>query len=162
MGFEILTIEDGDIDKVDPKYDIFELTSTQKWIPARFRTNAAQMEEDPAMKHLREVHAMEHTTEDCATEYKTEDCNCAMEHLMEDRAMEQSTVDYAKEHLIKDHAMEHSDDTLPTCNDSAQYLDDFLNNLDYYSLVQPRLESEEHESLTFGTPRTAYTTVNKP
>ena len=105
MGFEILPIEDGDIDEVDRKYDIFELTSTQKWIPARFRTNAAQTEE---------VHAMERTMEDCATEHQTEDC--AMEHLTEDRSMK---------HSIADHAMEHPDDTLPTYHDSTQYLDDF-------------------------------------
>ena len=80
-GFEILPIEDGDIDEVDPNYNIFELTSTQKWIPARFRTNAAQIEEDPAMEHLQEVHAMERTMEDCATEHQTEEC--AIEHLME-------------------------------------------------------------------------------
>jgi hypothetical protein len=38
MGFEILPIEPGEIDKVDPKLDIFELTCANKWIPARFRS----------------------------------------------------------------------------------------------------------------------------
>ncbi len=42
MGFEILPIEDNDIDVENPKYDIFELTSSQKWIPSRFCA-----EEDP-------------------------------------------------------------------------------------------------------------------
>ena len=41
MGFEILSVEDGDIDEMHPKYDVFELTSAQKWVPARFRTSPA-------------------------------------------------------------------------------------------------------------------------
>ncbi len=42
MGFEILPSEENDIDVENPKYDIFALTSTQKWIPSRFCA-----EEDP-------------------------------------------------------------------------------------------------------------------
>ena len=34
MGFEILPVEEGDIDEMHPKYDVFELTSAQKWVPA--------------------------------------------------------------------------------------------------------------------------------
>ena len=30
MGFEILPVEEGDIDEMHPKYDVFELTSAQK------------------------------------------------------------------------------------------------------------------------------------
>ena len=39
MGFEILPIEPGEINMVDPIYDVFEITGAQKWIPARFRTS---------------------------------------------------------------------------------------------------------------------------
>lgn len=45
MGFEILPIEDGDINEVDPVYDVFELTSAQQWIPARFRANSTTTQE---------------------------------------------------------------------------------------------------------------------
>ena len=38
MGFEILPIEDGEIDILDPIYDIFEITSSNNWVPARFRS----------------------------------------------------------------------------------------------------------------------------
>ena len=38
MAFEILLIEGGDIDKIDPVIDIFEITNSAKWIPARFCT----------------------------------------------------------------------------------------------------------------------------
>ena len=38
MGFEILPILPGEIDEVDPKLDIFEMTSPTKWVPARFRS----------------------------------------------------------------------------------------------------------------------------
>ena len=34
MGFEILPVEEGDIDEMHPKYDVFELTSAQRWISA--------------------------------------------------------------------------------------------------------------------------------
>ncbi len=51
MGCKILPIEDGDVDKVDPKYDIIELTSSQKWIPAQFHTNTAQIKEDLVLDH---------------------------------------------------------------------------------------------------------------
>ena len=97
MGFEILPIENGDIDEVDPKYDIFELTNSQKWIPARFRTNNAKIEVTEPIK--------------CSTH---------------------------------------------------EPVTEFLNELAYDQLVQPRLETEEHESYLFGTPRTVYTTVIKP
>ena len=39
MGFEILPIEPGEIDMVDPIYDVFEITGAQKWVPARFKTS---------------------------------------------------------------------------------------------------------------------------
>ena len=39
MGFKILPIEPGEINMVDPIYDVFEITGSQKWIPARFRTS---------------------------------------------------------------------------------------------------------------------------
>ena len=49
MGFEILPIEDGEIDEVDPMFDIFEITGAKKWIPARFRTitQAVHIKPDP-------------------------------------------------------------------------------------------------------------------
>ncbi len=47
MVFEILPFEDGGIDEVDPKYNIFKLTRSHEWIPARFRINTAQIEEEP-------------------------------------------------------------------------------------------------------------------
>jgi hypothetical protein len=37
MGFEMLPIEAGEIDEIDPILDIFELTGPKPWIPARFR-----------------------------------------------------------------------------------------------------------------------------
>ena len=37
MGFEMLPIEEGDLDEVDPPFDVFELTSDKRWIPARHR-----------------------------------------------------------------------------------------------------------------------------
>ena len=52
MGFEILPVEEGDIDEMHPKYDVFELTSAQRWIPARFRTSPAIDEKDPTVQHL--------------------------------------------------------------------------------------------------------------
>ena len=97
MGFEILPIEDGDIDEVDPKYDIFELTSSQKWIPARFRANTATVEEEP----------------------------------------------------IVDNPMEDP-------------IDNLLDDLAYDDLVQPSLSTEDHEWLTFGTPRSIYNSTIKP
>ena len=43
MGFEILPIADGEIDEIDPIFDVFEVTGPKKWIPARFRhTHACQ------------------------------------------------------------------------------------------------------------------------
>ena len=39
MGFEILPIEDGEIDEVDPIYDVFEITGPKRWVPARFRSS---------------------------------------------------------------------------------------------------------------------------
>jgi len=42
MGFEILPIEDGDIDEIDLTLDIFEITQATKWTPARFRTNTIE------------------------------------------------------------------------------------------------------------------------
>ena len=39
MGFEILPIEPGKINTVDPIYDVFEITGAQKWVPAQFRTS---------------------------------------------------------------------------------------------------------------------------
>ena len=37
MGYELLPIEAGEIDEIDPIYDIFEVTGPDKWIPAKFR-----------------------------------------------------------------------------------------------------------------------------
>ncbi|MEM7375623.1 MAG: reverse transcriptase domain-containing protein, partial [Bacteroidota bacterium] len=34
MGFDILPIEEGEIDEIDPKLDIFEITSGTPWIPS--------------------------------------------------------------------------------------------------------------------------------
>ena len=45
MGFEMLPIEEGDIDKLNPKLDIFELTSPHKWLPAQFRAANATLKE---------------------------------------------------------------------------------------------------------------------
>ena len=39
MGFEMLPIEESDLDVIDPKYDVFELTSTNKWRPSKFKIN---------------------------------------------------------------------------------------------------------------------------
>ena len=36
MGFEILPIEEKEIDEIDLKFDIFEITSDAQWIPAQF------------------------------------------------------------------------------------------------------------------------------
>ncbi len=44
IGSEILPIEDDEIVELHSRYDIFELTSCQKWIPARFRTSTTQVE----------------------------------------------------------------------------------------------------------------------
>ena len=38
MGFELLSVEDGDVDLLDPIYDVFEITSGQQWVPAHFRS----------------------------------------------------------------------------------------------------------------------------
>ena len=48
MGFEMLPIEKGDLDEVDPVFDIFEMTSDSKWIPARYRSEVmkAHVEEE--------------------------------------------------------------------------------------------------------------------
>ena len=46
MGFEILPIEEGDIDEIDPVYDVFEVTAPLKWTPERFRANLKIQEED--------------------------------------------------------------------------------------------------------------------
>jgi hypothetical protein len=40
----MLPIEEGDIDDVDPKFDIFEIASPTKWIPERFRVNQIKAE----------------------------------------------------------------------------------------------------------------------
>ena len=37
MGFEILPIEEGEIDEIDHKLDIFEITSDAPWNPTKFR-----------------------------------------------------------------------------------------------------------------------------
>ena len=37
MGFEILPIEEGEIDEIDNKLDIFEITSDAPWNPTKFR-----------------------------------------------------------------------------------------------------------------------------
>ena len=39
MGFEILPISHDDVDEIDPKYDIFEITADRPWKPMRFRIN---------------------------------------------------------------------------------------------------------------------------
>ena len=97
MGLEILPIEDGDIDEVDPKYDIFELTDSKKWIPARFRINTAS-----------------------------------------------------------------TNDTITQTTNIESSVDDFLDDLDYYELTQPRLEDEEHDLFTFGTSHITSGTPIKP
>ena len=56
MGFEVLPIEEDDIDELDPKYDIFEVTSSAKWVPRRFRTPPTEApEEQEALAATMEV-----------------------------------------------------------------------------------------------------------
>ena len=51
MGFEILPILPGEIDEIDPKLDIFEMTSPNKWVPARFRhTTGSEVTIDTSVK----------------------------------------------------------------------------------------------------------------
>ena len=51
MGFEILPVEEGDIDEVDPKFDIFEITGPKRWTPARFRSvNHGKVSKDAPVK----------------------------------------------------------------------------------------------------------------
>ena len=52
MGFEMMTVEDGDIDEVDPIFDVFEITSSQKWQPQRFRINHQSLEPPGNCDHI--------------------------------------------------------------------------------------------------------------
>ena len=45
MGFEMLPIEEGDLDEADPPHDVFELTSDQRWIPERHRVATVSTDE---------------------------------------------------------------------------------------------------------------------
>ncbi len=49
MGCKILSIENGHVDKVHRKYDVFEFASSRKWILVQFHTNTAQIKEDPVL-----------------------------------------------------------------------------------------------------------------
>ena len=86
MGFEILPVEEGDIDEMHPKYDIFELTSPQKWVPARFHTSPAVHKEDYAMEQLPKDPSMEYKLQEPSIEHLPEDC--AMEQMLEDELTE--------------------------------------------------------------------------
>ena len=48
MGFEMLPIEPGDLDKVNPIYDIFEITSPDKWTPSRHRSDTVKADPNQA------------------------------------------------------------------------------------------------------------------
>ena len=45
MGFELLPISWDDIDEVDPKFDMFEITSPERWIPMRYRESEGENDE---------------------------------------------------------------------------------------------------------------------
>ena len=116
MGFEILPVEEGDIDEMHPKYDVFELTSAQKWVPARFRTSPAVHVEDYAMEQLSEDLSMKHKLQEPTIEHLPKDY--AMEHLIE----EEPPFGYFREDdppmesmTIEDLPMEHlNQEVLPT------------------------------------------------
>ena len=39
MAMETLPISEKDLNEIDPIYDVFEMTSAERWIPHRFRIN---------------------------------------------------------------------------------------------------------------------------
>ncbi len=57
MGFEILLIEDDIMEELYSRYDTFELTSCQKWIPVRFRTSTTKVEGEKLPTNLVPYHS---------------------------------------------------------------------------------------------------------
>ena len=151
MGFEILPVEEGDIDEMRPKYDVFELTSAQKWVPARFCTSPAVHVEDYAMEQLPEDPSMEHKLQEPTIEYLPKEY--AMEHLIE----EEPSLEYFPEDdppmeslTIEDLPMEH-------LNQKVLHMDCFVRGL-YDSFIEGR--SDIQGSFIFDPGPTSLTFVN--
>ena len=50
MGFEMLPITEEDVNELDPHIDIFEITSPERWVPARFRANNVTQQDKQVRK----------------------------------------------------------------------------------------------------------------